>query len=242
MKTIHISVGVNKYGPAYGTGSDLAQCVFDRDRMAKIAKAETCLKYEDGNATFSNISQQIRAIAATAMPGERLYFSMSSHGTYTIQNGKIVTALCFHDRPVFDFEMRELWALFPKGYEIVTFSDCCHAHSNQRLPSEPGARRRSVELDSTVFPSMPATQGKPPKATLVNFSACGPNQVAFEFSSGGLFTSAIEVAHGMSPGVTFAELISAIRPVCQRKAFGQTPTVQKSGTNAAFFNSPIFFQ
>ena len=197
-----LHTGINLYDPGYyGEGNNLDKCVQDAGRMygISIAKAFDSLRLlTDAGATAENWKAFVLEIAARAIRGDVVFLTQSSHGTYTTEtpNGKRATGLCFYDRVVWDFEIREVLKKFRAGVLVVWVADACYAESNWRriIPGLTGVnlfgKSRFVRVNSGL---VEPTQGdkRNIRCTFLSYSAAGYMQEAYEDDRGGVFTEAI---------------------------------------------------
>ena len=248
MRKFAFHLGINTYSPAYyGEGVSLDKCVKDSERMMEISRAkgfDYVMHLTDDNAQAETWEAVVLKIAEQANRGDVVFLTQSSHGTYTTEtpNGKRATGLCFHDRVVFDFEVREVLKKFRAGVLVVWAADACYAESNWRriIPGLTGAnlfgKSRFVRVNSGLIEP---TQGdkRNIRCTFLSYSAAGHMQEAYEDDRGGVFTEAIMSALGNEAGLSYYQLARRAAELIANN-YPQTP-VFETVRAAAYTGSPF---
>lgn len=201
--------GINEYDPrVYGNKASLNGCVNDALHMDNLAfelgyKERTVLL--DRSATLDRVREQLKKLAADSKPGDSVLISYSGHGTQVRdysgeESDGLDEAMCLHDTLFYDDEFVELLSLFEAGIDINVCSDTCHSQDQVRMLDLPGLelpeiRPRTLALDE--IPRGNAAKGSTIKASIIQYSACKSNEVAWDLGDGGAFTKALlKVAKG----------------------------------------------
>lgn len=215
-----LNVGINKYDRHfYGGNIDLNMCVFDAQRMVDYANEREFLPamMTDTLATVDNFKRHMKELSGTMVRGDILLLTISSHGTYDDyevqsmkrKSPKRMTAHCFHDGMLWDFEMREILRKFKAGTKVVKISDCCYAESNWRLVDKPGESRKARYTAKPKAAATPEpTQGdkRNIRCNYFDYAACNIYQEAYEDRRGGAFTTAIIEALTAEPELSYYQL------------------------------------
>ncbi|MBC6699350.1 caspase family protein [Hymenobacter puniceus] len=166
-------------------------------------------------------------------------------------------ALCPHDYArgafVLDDDLRAVFRRVPPGVNATFFADCCHSGSVARLFGSPATpvpagqrarfmRARTGETDFNVLhhafraslPADPAAR-KPADASrtamrVVNFSACLPEQVAYESNGSGAFTVRALQLLEKAASVTHKQFQDQLRRSFLRHTPLQSPTLDCAPT------------
>lgn len=197
-----LCVGINAY-----QRQPLNGCVADAETWASVLRGQgfdvdTML---DGEATRDAILARLRGLVASGRPGDVLVFQFAGHGTRIVdetgdEDDARDEAFCPADvhtgAVVLDDEVREVFAGLAEGVNLTCFVDCCHSGSITRLALEPGADHRPRTLQPTpamraFVRDLKARRGSSRSAAVardVTFSACQPNELAWESNGQGDFT------------------------------------------------------
>lgn len=200
-----LCIGIDAY-PA----QPLAGCVADAKAWAAALRDlgfDTTMLL-DRAATREGILSSLQHLVESGRPGDVLVFQYAGHGTYfrdesgDEKDGRD-EAFCPVDFDtgaiVLDDEVRELFAQVGDGVNLTCFIDCCHSGSITRmaLRSDHDDRPRTIAPtpEMRAFRErLKAEQGRSRVATSpaamrdVTFSACQPDEVAWERDGQGDFT------------------------------------------------------
>ncbi len=227
-----LCVGINSY-PLDPLGGCVADARSWAAALQQLDFRATLLL--DGDATREGIMQSLKNLISNSRAGDVLVFQFAGHGTQLNDlNGDEDSdgkdeALCPVDfrstgQFVIDDDLRELFEATPAGVNLTCFIDCCHSGTITRLAvgaTTPvgGRDRRARFVRATpemeeLHKSFRTRQGllSPPKPfgpegmKNVLFSACKPNEVAFESDGHGDFTvRAAQLLVSSAGQVTHAE-------------------------------------
>jgi hypothetical protein len=208
-----VCVGINAYQSPY----ELSGCVADaRNWGGALQALGFQVDYLlDEQATYNGILNRLRELVQTSSSGDLLVFQYAGHGT-TLKDvsGDEVDgtdeAFCPVDMNqgsfIIDDDLREIFKSIPDGVNLTCFIDCCHSGTITRLVaglsplnaqlagSKPRFIRPTAEMEAAhrAFRagrrSAPALAG-PDEMREVLFSACLPEEVAYETGGNGDFTS-----------------------------------------------------
>ena len=247
--TLH--VGINEYDPGfYGPGNDLKMCVDDAATMAVVSQEFGFVPRFLANETATRRAWQqlVAELAAEARRGDVVFITQSSHGTYQdLTPGRRATALCMHDQPLWDYEVRESLKGFRAGVVVVWLTDCCFAESNWRfwhsapigqLTPHKNVTRKFLPL--TQRAELKPTQGdaRSIRATLLTYSASGLFQVAYEDEQGGVFTQAVAQALRLEAPLSYYQLHRRASLLISERNYPQTPIFE--GVRAAAYTGSPF--
>lgn len=164
--------GVNKYKSV----SHLRGCVNDVNNVAKLLKSVFDFKSDnvrtrtDDKVTKKEIRKQWSWLLDGAVPGDRLVFHLSGHGSYTADKDGDETEdgvdelLCLYDMDwddeetyLLDDDLRKMTKDIPDGVHVTFIFDTCHSGTATRalrLPGQPAdgdeSRQPVVDVKSTV--------------------------------------------------------------------------------------------
>ena len=226
------TVGINKYNSASFGGQkiDLNQCVNDALRAYNsigLACDQRQL-LEDENATKSEILANLEYYSKKVQPGDLFIYHQSSHGTLWYENnGSATTARLAHDGVIPDWQMAQVWAKFPAGVTIVTLSDLCHAESSQRelMPNTSELKARYMEYRGAITPK-PTDLKITYLANLWHVSACKFDQVSWEDSKGGVFTTLLlKVINDTPVSKSINVILKDLKKIIQK----QDPVLERIG-------------
>lgn len=220
MLRFALNVGINKYNASYYGGNvDLQQCVFDATRLFDYANERGFLPIlmTDKSATVANFKNKMAEYAKSLKKGDILLLSISGHGTYDdyippkSKATKRLTAHCFHDGILWDYEMREILKKFKAGVKVIKISDCCFAESNWRFirDGKPynNARARYTKIPKVEILPTP-TQGdkRSIRCNYFDYASSNIYQVSYEDERGGVFTTAILEALKKQPELSYYQV------------------------------------
>ncbi len=205
---VSLNIGINRYDRSYYGGNiDLAQCVRDAHAMMDFAEGRGFVPalMTDELATIENFKSKMGELAKALKKGDTLFLTLSQHGTYDDyipmkagEKVKRMTAMCFHNGILWDFEFRQLLIKFRAGVTVVKMSDSCFAESNWRFirESQPynEAKTRFARVPRTAVPT--PTQGDKRSVRCIYFDYASSNvyQPSYEDEKGGVFTTAVLTA------------------------------------------------
>jgi len=209
-----LCVGIDRYPP----GNELSGCVADArlwaDTLASLGFEPPVLLI-DGEARRAAILEQLGALLAESVAGDVLAFQFSGHGTQLPdlngdEDDNLDEALCPVDFAggafLIDDDIAELFARIPPGVNVTCFMDCCHSGSNTRFagggtarPQEADARPRFIKPTAAMIAAhqdfrktsgagRALRKGGPERMSEVSFSACQPQEVAWESGGHGAFS------------------------------------------------------
>ena len=232
-----LCVGIDRYPP----GNELSGCVADARLWADTFVSlgfETPVLLLDGQARRAAILEQLGALLAESVEGDVLAFQFSGHGTQLPdlkgdEDDNLDEALCpvdFADGAfLIDDDIAELFGRIPTGVNVTCFMDCCHSGSNTRFagggtarPPAADARARFIkptaemsaahqDFRKTSGAGRALRRGGAEAMSEVSFSACQPQEVAWESGGHGAFSlRANQVLRSKIAGIsnqTFAERV-----------------------------------
>lgn len=200
--------GLNKYDSnAYGGDISLSGCISDAVKMRELSGHcgfNATVKY-DHLAKRGDYIDSIRGLSNTAKRGDVVMITVSSHGTYFDKGMKRQTGICAFDGILWDWEIRELLKKFKAGVTLIWITDTCFSESNWRMIRPDGeigykhATARFARLQKNVLAKqsrIEPTQGDKRnfRATTFIYSSSTIYQPSYENESGGVFTSALDLA------------------------------------------------
>lgn len=208
-----LCVGIN----AYGGANTLHGCVNDAKAWAKTLQGlgfETQM-VTDAQATRQGMLDALKKLVGGANSGDTLVFQYSGHGTQVKDLDGDETddakdeSLCPVDINegafLIDDDLFEVFGGLAEGVNFTVFLDCCHSGTSTRAfspfrpaaPEESDAKRRFIapsdEQDKAhedYRRSLESSRAVRPVGVMkwVNFSACQPEEVAWERNGQGDFT------------------------------------------------------
>lgn len=253
MKKISLHYGIKIFDPAYyGSDNDLKGCENDILYLEGVAKEKgyetnTFLSKE---ATYDTYIKFLTRMGDELESGDIFLFTVSCHGTYEVytENGqeKRKTALCLHDRIVWDYETRDLLRRFKEGVNVVWIADCCHARDNFKsfgaqhdglpkfleiedlpncteLKKELELHRGDVENEDDL------------KCNIIAYSSSTEFQVSYDMQSFidnrpmGLFTASLEKVFTNKPELktqNYYQIFKKISEQVAKAGYPQTPKLQ----------------
>lgn len=218
---LSLNIGINEYNPAYyGSGNDLYQCVYDAQRFAEYAAYQgfdTVFK-KDRLATTGAFKRLMAAYANAMRRGDILLITISGHGTMkdvlfgNDPNPKRLTAHCFSDEILWDYEFLQILKKFKAGVTVIKVSDCCYAESNwQYIRTDAPTNKARPKF--VTFPQAAAeptaTEGdlSDLKCNYIHLASSNAFQVSYEDANGGVFTTALLKALQAEPEISYRDLL-----------------------------------
>lgn len=229
-----LCVGINAYPTA-----PLSGCVADaRLWAAKLQQLGFAvpLLLVDCDARRERILNELERLLCSSTPGDQIVFQYSGHGTQlddtdADEDDALDEAICPVDFDegayIIDDDFAQIFARLPDGVALTCFFDCCHSGENTRLavgrPGAEGAGARPRFIRAT--PQMQeqhqafrarngrrgsARSGDRRRMRQVVFSACRPDEVAWESGGQGDFTRyAVPLLAG-SVGLPHSKFVEAV--------------------------------
>lgn len=223
-----LHIGINRYDKAVYGNANLQQCVHDAERMYDMSTSMgfSAILMRDESARKSELISMLTDYAKVLEPGDILFFSQSSHGTYWDTTKGRSTGLCMHDAVFWDFEMVPLWKAFKPGVLIIRVIDCCYAESNFRMTQMPGLVPRLVKTLKAPFLTATKNSLRGCKCSIISFSSSSIKEVSYENEFGGVFTS--NFIDNLEAGrlVTYRKLRDKTLKSIQQKGYPQTPKLE----------------
>ena len=221
-------VGIDKYRPgAFGSQNiDLKQCVNDVQRAEAhfVQQSGQIQHLHNEDAIKGEILTNLRYYAEKLQSGDTLIYYQSSHGTNWYESdGKVTTARLAHDGVIADHEIASIWATVKKGVTVVTFSDLCFAESSQRDVNLPDWKARSMEYRGAI-PQKPTTLPVTYRGEFWHVSASRFDQVSWETSTGGVFTTLLLAILSQTKG---ERSLTAVFNTVKRNIQRQEPVLEK---------------
>jgi hypothetical protein len=205
-------------------------------------------RLENGQATREAMLNHLSRLISESRPGDTIVFQYAGHGTQLPDTGADEDdlqdeALCPFDYAsgafVIDDDLRAIFRNIPAGVGVTCFIDCCHSGTVTRLlvgtagaDGAAGDRRaRYLRADAEMeraHREFRARAGGPAEARSrgpetmreVLFSACRPDEVAYEHDGQGDFTRhASRVLRALPPRATNAQVHELVT-----QAFGTRPS------------------
>ncbi len=238
-----LCVGIDQYAPP----NQLGGCVNDARLWAKTLAGLGFRSnvLTDGEATREGMLAALGNLVGGAEAGDVLVFQYAGHGTQVRDldgdeddDGKD-ESLCPVDIDdgayLIDDDLWDVFGELADGVNLTVFLDCCHSGTSTRTfgsfrptggPTAADAKRRfippSVKRDAAhekYRKKMGASRAQRPVEVMkwVNFSACQPEEVAWEHGGQGDFTrhgTAVlsSGGAGMTNEVFFQRVVSAFGP------------------------------
>ena len=134
-RKVALCVGINDY-----SFNKLRYCVADSQRWARaLADRGFDIRDEDrltdGNATREAILYRLQSLLRGSKAGDVVVFQYSGHGAISPSKNdeNVLLPIDWHDgNLIFDLEIRRIIDEAPKGVNVTTFFDSCHAETNTR--------------------------------------------------------------------------------------------------------------
>ena len=243
-----LTIGVDHYP---SPGDRLSGCVSDAHTWAGALRKQgfTVLDtLENERATRGAILGAIGDLVDGARAGDHLAIHFSGHGTRVKDLGGDEDdawdeALCPHDfrsgALLIDDDLAEIFGRLIHGASCTVFLDCCHSGTATRFAAPTlsraagsGARARYVRADAElerahrefrgqVQTSRSARPSAPRR--VVNFSACQPDELAYEEQGQGQFTlqaaRVLAGARGMSNNEFQRAVEEAFAPLFRQRPY-----------------------
>ena len=241
-----LCVGINAYPSA-----PLAGCVADAQLWARILGElgfANPLLLLDGDARRERIMGEFERLIGSSIPGDQVVFQYAGHGTQlddtdADEGDALDEAICPVDFDegafIIDDDFAQVFARIPDGVAVTCFFDCCHSGTNTRLAvgrpgsASAGGRPRFIHATPQMQEQHKAFRARSGRRGLarsgdqsrmrqVVFSACRPDEVAWENAGQGDFTRLTIPLLGRSVGMPHRQFVEAVL-----QAFGagrrQTP-------------------
>lgn len=223
------------------TSSALQGCINDVLNMRQYLYTQT-KGYDDRNVTLltdsaeltplesmptrERILQVIDDTVAKLVPGDSLFFHMSSHGGQqactdaTESDGRDETVYGCDLRPITDNELKDhLVNRMPMGTSLYVVIDACHSGTSIDLPwmyvvGRP-CKRESQDCERS--------------ANCVCLSACRDNQYAADSvdqqsqPAGALTAALLEVLYANHTGLLWRDLVAMLRHLLKTRGYDQIP-------------------
>lgn len=213
MAKYSLHVGVNLYSPSfYEPGGNLRGCVKDMLKMHTLVcgygvSGSNTTVVKDQEATVSNVMFELETKVCNLLPGDKLIFTVSGHGTRVYDPSKeeldgYDEAFCCHDGLLLDDQIGYILSKAPAESTIEIYTDTCHSAdqykaislhkectqglyfgfgpSDLKIKALPG-----FNLDKKVIAKSEI------KAIVVQFAACAEDTVSYDTPNGGRFTLAV---------------------------------------------------
>lgn len=235
-----VVVGINKYGG----GNDLAGCVNDARAWAALLEAKG---YEvhlllDADATAANIRQECKLLKMARVPGDKIAFVDSSHGTQYEDPSEpdgLMEALCpvdcMTDWPntlISAKEMRRWLTDVPDGVEVTIIGDLCHSGVDVRglakskrkylAPPKPVAAGRKVSK-AGVWPTRDA------RPLLAFWAGCSESGTCADTEVNGVacgaFSYAIHKAMKDAPAAKLSDASAKVAEWLRVNGYEQVPVL-----------------
>lgn len=218
---LSLHIGLNSVDPDHygGWSGPLNACVNDANDMADLAlsrgfEARVMLGRE---ATRRSVTEALVAGVRSLADGDLLLVTYSGHGSQMPDWNKDEEkdqedeTWCLFDGQLVDDQLWKIWLLAPSNTRIVVVSDSCHsgdvvravggAHGARaalrpdgvrRMPPDVGARL--YRADRAIYDPIllePAADRSALAAGLLLMSACREDELAYDGTANGQFTSAL---------------------------------------------------
>ncbi len=252
MKKVSLHMGICRFSKEYyGPDNDLNGCENDAIYIEKIAKQrgfETNIFLSE-QATYEVYVDFMKKMTEELVAGDMFFFTISCHGTFQdyMEKGeeKRKTALCLHDRIVWDYETKQLLMQFKEGVRIVWMADCCHARDNFKSINNPkrgipkfldfsNIRHETLTVKDVKNEEDNIEELSDLKCSIVAYSSSTEQQVSYDFESFvdkrplGLFTASIEKIM-LTPAngkLSYYQLYKKIIQQIAKADYPQTPQLQ----------------
>ena len=239
-----LHVGINRYPGA----SDLYGCVNDAQgwgTLAAINGYETSSLLDD-DATWVNVTEELRRLCRESRWGDRILFTFSGHGTWVPdvdrdeEDGRDEALVLWPGHAgslLTDDDLRLLWLSRKRGVRVTTFSDSCHSGTVSRFLDGGEAIVRFVHPAQLGIPidrereGLPTRLVKPPTNTVL-FSGCEDREYSYDAHIDGLpqgaFSAvALRVARD-NPGISYGRWHKMIRTALPSDDYPQSPQFEGS--------------
>lgn len=244
MKKISLHFGVNHFDVNYyGEGNDLQGCENDAIFMEKVASErgfQTNL-FLSKDATYKTYVDFMNKMALELQSGDIFLFSGSFHGTYS-ENGatakeKRKTAICLHDKIVWDSETKKILTRFKPGVTVVWMIDCCHSRDNFKSLGNPHTGKARFLPFEKILKSIhlpEETKSTILRCNIVAYSSSTEFQVSYDLQSFidkrpmGLFTASLEKvwSKAENKNLNYVQFYDKLTETVEKKGYPQTPKLQ----------------
>lgn len=254
MQKKALCVGINDYPLDQ---NDLRGCVNDARAWAKLLvdhyefEKENVKLMLDSEATKANIMAYLADMVGSAVDGDIIVFTNSSHGTYLYdlthdEPDEYDEAICpydLNDNLILDDDLSELFKNLSGGINLTVISDSCHSGSVTKalVDNAPNKRRlRFIHPDLIGNKTNPDIRKAKPKSRMVNIdkdmdeillSACKSTQYANEAEiegeiRGAMTHFAIKIIEEAHYEITLKELEERLQIKLKDEQFEQDPQLE----------------
>ncbi len=229
-----LCVGINAYPTA-----PLAGCVADAESWSRtfgeLGFGRPTLLI-DGEARRDRILGELGQLIESSVAGDHVVFQFSGHGTQlddtdADEDDALDEAVCPVDFDngafIVDDDFAQVFARIPDGVAVTCFFDCCHSGENTRLAvGRPGlapgsSRPRFIRATPAMQESHRAFRaqigrrglarsGDRSRMRQVVFSACRPDEVAWESGGQGDFTRLAVPLLARSVGMPHRQFVESV--------------------------------
>lgn len=251
MRKVSLHFGVIHFDVSYyGEGNDLSGCENDAKFSQQIAMEngfETHL-FLSKSATYKNYIEQMKKFATELVSGDTFMFYGSFHGTFKeYYDGNVekrYTALCLHDKIVWDQETKELLTQFKEGVKVIWITDCCHSRDNFKggifMPLE-GLKSNvkffnfdDIKKETLAVEKIEDINHNEIKCSIIAFSSSTEFQVSYDLKSlidkrpMGLFTASLEkvLSNPANKELSYFDLFKKVLEQVKKSKYPQTPKMQ----------------
>lgn len=244
MKKISLHMGVIRFDESYyGAGNNLNGCENDVKYFEQLAKNkgfETHL-YLSEQATYRTYVDFLEKMGDELEPNDTFMFVVSCHGTYqddSTEINKRRTAICLHDRIVWDYETKQLLMRFKAGVNVIWVADCCHARDNFKSVEEANNKVKFWDFSNILRAQQPSVpdfdEESEIKCNMIAYTSSTEQQVSYDLQSQvdgrpmGLFTASLEKVM-LSPSNQHLNYFQMYRKIAEqmgRSGYAQTPKLQ----------------
>lgn len=228
---LSVHFGINKYDPSYYAGTpNLSGCVNDATFMQSLCKSNgfKTVYAKDNQCTKDTFIKNVKFAIDKLKAGDIFCFTQSSHGTYTIKNGKRITGICMYDQIMWDYEIGNLLAEFKPGVLIIWITDSCFAEDNFKfLMSLPGQIKflNSTEILKKNNTVINDEKSNKILASVINFASSNSFQPSYDLGANGLFTASLRDAIKVDPNFNYYKLYLQIVKEMATSGYPQTPVL-----------------
>lgn len=236
MAHYFVGIALNNVNPVYYGGWDgkLQMTLVDLNRAKEVltnSKSKIHL-FVDSEATIKNVDSKLFELSSILKRGDVMDIYYSGHGTFFKDDNSdeidgFDEAFCLFDGFLLDDRLNYVLSNIVKGATVRLWTDCCHSgtiYKSTLQGDEPLITATPKFFNSkqlSDYNNTVATVEQPQiKCKLISFNACMDNEVAYEDSKGGVFTSNIYNALKINPKLNTASLANNLK-----KVKGQTPQV-----------------
>lgn len=250
MTNYLLLTALNLYDPEIYGSANLQGCLLDSQRAERIFSTlpgnTVKNKLTDKDATNAEVLAQLTWCAEQMKPGDRFIWHHSGHGTYrNFRRGKVqhrACARCLYNNVLWDGDLLPYWKQFPKGSQIILFSDTCFSESNFRAVSlvQGTGTAKSLTLPDAMRAQPLRTNGRlPAGVSVIHMAACTYTQVAYETpTDAGVFTAAMRDAYAVAGWDTWEQYFTTIVKN-MKKGYPQTPVLEHNAAGRRLMRKKI---